>query len=300
MSSAEVPIAEAEQVKVQLAAPDAERAGRISIARDPVAMPSTFRIYVAWEVSSSSGTRVKFAISGSNGKDWSDPTVFSNRTSPSIDAGPNGRVYLVAQHPDGTRNVLVNRSEDRGQSWKGWNNLTGSDGASNHAMPVIAASTDPAVPTVWVAYQRVEAFSNGPEYMSVRMAYSKDGGLNWVRERILSSEPGLTETNPHMASYRSGPNRWMNIVYRRTTATAENPVWRWASGYSPMNWSAMRPMGTAKTYGGIGPQVVYSPGASQPGSGVIHAISGPSGDELRFSAPWLKPNVSRVYLPLVR
>ncbi|MCK4450573.1 MAG: exo-alpha-sialidase, partial [Anaerolineae bacterium] len=194
----------------------------ISAARDPMPMPSAFNLYVTWEVDSGTSHQVKGALSTVNGNTWTNPFSYDGYQQPHTDAGPWNRVYLVAVADAFPNDVHVKRSTDRGASWDGWTNLTSGDDASYHGAPVVAASTDAAIPTVWVAYNYYETVTYGGS--DLRFAYSKDSGGSWTKNRILSAEQGFDELMPDMVGYRASASRWMNVAYHHSQSTRTNVV----------------------------------------------------------------------------
>ena len=258
----------------------------ISAARDypTTPMPSAFNLYVTWEVDSGTSHQVKGALSTVNGTTWTNQFAYENYQQPHIDAGPGNHVYLVAVADAFPNHVHVNRSTNRGANWDGWTNLTSGDSADYHGAPVVAASTDAARPTVWVAYNYYETVTYGGA--DLRLAYSKDGGSSWTKNRVLSAEEGFDELMPDMVGYRAGASRWMNIAYHHSQSARTNVTWRWVSGSHPDNWWAPRPVNDNDTHPAMGPQVIYSPDAG-PGSGVVYPGDGSPVTNLYFAAPWL-------------
>jgi len=261
----------------------------ISAARDypTTPMPSAFNLYVTWEVDLGGSHQVKGALSTVNGAAWTNQFAYDGYQQPHIDAGPSNHVYLVAVGDNFPNDVYIKRSVDRGASWGDWTNLTSGDNATYHGAPVVAASTDPAYPTVWVAYNYYETVTYGGS--DLRLAYSTDGGSSWTKNQILSAEQGFDELMPDMVGYRAGPSRWMNIAYHHSKSTRTNVIWRWVSGSTPNNWWAPRLMNDHDTHPAMGPQVVYSPGAPATGSGVVYPGTGSPVTNLYFAAPWLTP-----------
>jgi len=257
----------------------------ISAARDPMPMPSAFNLYLAWEVTTGSSHQVKVALSTINGGSWTNQFTFENYQQPHIDAGPSQHVYLVAVADAFPNDVGIKRSIDRGASWSTWTNLTSGDSGDYHAVPVVAASTDAAIPTVWVAYNYYKPVMLGG--VDVRYAYSPDGGDHWTQNLPLSIEQGVDELMPDMVGYRTGPNRWMNIAYDHVQSTGTQVIWRWSSGSTPNSWWAPRPVNDHDSHPAMGPQVIYSPGATATGSGVVYPGTGSPITHLYFAAPWL-------------
>jgi photosystem II stability/assembly factor-like uncharacterized protein len=257
----------------------------LSAARDPMPMPSAFNLYLAWEVTAGSSHQVRVALSTINGDVWTNQFTFENYQQPHIDAGPSQHVYLVAVADAFPNDVGTKRSIDRGASWSAWTNLTSGDSGDYHAVPVVAASTDAAIPTVWVAYNYYKPVVLGGA--DLHYAYSTDGGDHWTQYLPLSVERGVDELMPDMVGYRTGPSRWMNIAYDHVQSTGTQVIWRWSSGSTPNNWWAPRPVNDHDSHPAMGPQVIYSPGATATGSGVVYPGTGSPVTNLYFAAPWL-------------
>jgi photosystem II stability/assembly factor-like uncharacterized protein len=257
----------------------------LSAARDPMPMPSAFNLYLAWEVTAGSSHQVRVALSTINGDVWTNQFTFENYQQPHIDAGPSQHVYLVAVADAFPNDVGIKRSIDRGASWSAWTNLTSGDSGDYHAVPVVAASTDAAIPTVWVAYNYYKPVVLGGA--DLHYAYSTDGGDHWTQYLPLSVERGVDELMPDMVGYRTGPSRWMNIAYDHVQSTGTQVIWRWSSGSTPNNWWAPRPVNDHDSHPAMGPQVIYSPGATATGSGVVYPGTGSPVTNLYFAAPWL-------------
>jgi len=265
----------------------------ISAARDPV--PTNFNLYVAWDVTTGTSHQVKVARSTINGSAWTDQFTYEGYQQSHIDAGPGGHVYLTAVADAFPNDVNVIRSVDSGVSWGSWTNLTTGDNGDYHGAPVVAASTDAAIPAVWVAYNYYKPVALGA--IDLRFAYSQDGGSTWTKSQILSAEKGVDELMPDMVGYRASPSRWMNIAYDHRQSTRTNVIWRWVSGSLPNNWWAPRLMNDHATHPAMGPQVIYSPGAAATGSGVVYPGSGSPINNLYFAAPWLSVTTGAASLP---
>jgi photosystem II stability/assembly factor-like uncharacterized protein len=268
----------------------------LSAARTPTAMPAHFVLHLAWEVGSGSLSQVKTARSAINGLVWVNQYTFEGVHQPSIDAGPNLQVYLSAVESAFPNNVLIKTSPDRGETWGAWTNLTSGDGANYHATPAVAASTNAAVPTVWVAYNYYHQMVFGA--IDLRYAYSLDGGVSWTKNVILSAEKNVDELFPDMVGFRSEPNHWMNIAYNRVQSSGTQVVWRWATGSTPSNWWAPRIVNDHATHPALGPQIIYSPGSPAAGSGVVYNGSGSPLTNLYFAAPWLTGFASAANMPI--
>ncbi|MBN1349251.1 T9SS type A sorting domain-containing protein [candidate division KSB1 bacterium] len=266
---------------------------QISVARDPGAMPSAFNIYLAWEESSLHGDTVRVVRSVDNGTIWTDFQLFQDYEYPTIDAGPGGKVHLIARAGSTPFDIHAKRSTDSGVNWSNWTNITSGDNAGSHKYAVVAASTDAAAPTVWAVYTWTNQSVTKIEY-DLRYAFSTDAGANWTTNQILSSDKGIFEIHPDIAGYRTGPNRWVNLAYNRmpypTGGENSKAVWCWDSGTLPGSWSAERIINDFYMDAWYKPCIVYSPGAPRTGSGVVYG--GYYHGNIYFSAPWLPANPS--------
>jgi hypothetical protein len=166
----------------------------IAAARDPMSMPSAFNLYVTWDADSGTSHQVKVARSTVNGNSWSNKFAYDNTQQPHIDAGPWNRVYLVAVADGFPSHVHVNRSTDRGASWGGWTNLTSGDEADYHGAPVVASSTEAAIPTVWVAYNYYESVTFGAA--DLRLPTAPTAGATGPRTGRSVPNRGSTSSCP--------------------------------------------------------------------------------------------------------
>lgn len=278
-------------------------AKNVALARTPGQTPGPFTAYITWEYELSGRYYVRAARSLNNGATWQSMVHQPDRQMPHLDTGPNDHVYLSLLARTNALDVHILRSTDGGQSWPDDVILTQNDGALMHTSPVVGASTDPALPGVWVVYGYEHQTLRWGSERDLRFAHSVDGGQNWTRDRILSAVPGVDEWLPDLAGYRTAPNRWMNLAYNADPnspiSTPRQVIWRWASSSIPANWNAQRIVNdypAAAPYAD-GPVVVYSPGASSNGSGVVYGGGGRT--NLYFSAPWLAaaPRVTTAPLP---
>ena len=277
---------------VQLA--DLEKLPRfLSTARTPGSGLSSMYIYAAWEyayVSDSEPAVVVFR-SGDNGTTWGRMAGWDGLEQPSIDAGPSGSVYVAAVEDNPTGDVVALRSSDSAVTWSIPIVLAAADGALHHTAPDVAVSTDPAYPAVWVAYEYDFQDPVWGSSKDLRFAYSSNNGANWEINRGLAADIGRDEWIPDIAGLRTAANRWVNLAYNLDAATAagneRQVIWRYTSGGMPNYWNPRRivndfPGGAPSA---IGPVVVFSPGSSISGSGVVYG--GANKQNVYFSAPWL-------------
>jgi hypothetical protein len=118
--------------------------------------------------------------------------------------------------------------------------------------------------------------------------YSVDGGDNWSSEidTIIQGSSGGVISD--IRGYEVAPNQYMDITYSVLHVMGDpiplpfyNNYWRWSSEGNPTNWHD-----TIDVSGGLLgsiPEIVYSPGASATGAGVVYNdFMG----NLWFDAPW--------------
>jgi hypothetical protein len=264
-------------------------------SKDPV--PRDGRLYLAfsWETTPTADYHVSVCRSISNGDIWQDLRSYQEYMTATIDAGPNGYVYLAAHGPGIDDPIYVKRSTDGAVTWEEWINLTsGDDGSHGYEgyRPVVAASTEPAFPTVWVVYPY---YKTGTGY-NLHYAYSINAGTDWTVQQVLSANAGH-EGKFHMKGYKAAPRRRLNMTYIPDTALGAQCqiLWRYTSVTRPNRIWPPRIVNDFEASNGSQPLVLYSPNA--PGSiqyaeesGVVYG----DGYSLYFSAPWLAPTKKAV------
>jgi hypothetical protein len=118
--------------------------------------------------------------------------------------------------------------------------------------------------------------------------YSVDGGDNWSSEidTIIQGSNGGVISD--IRGYEVAPNQYMDITYSVLHVMGDpiplpfyNNYWRWSSEGNPTNWHDTIDV-SGGLFGSI-PEIVYSPGASATGAGVVYNdFMG----NLWFDAPW--------------
>lgn len=251
---------------------------RTTAARDPNS--KNFNVYFAYELfdSNSGNITTKVARSLNNGTSWQDWDSFPGYSTPSIDAGVNKNVYLAMRGQNLPYDVHIFRSTDAGENWSTNTNITQNFGADSYGEPIVAASTDPGAPTVWVAYP---IWKNSRH--DIHYTFSKNSGANWDKDYVLAQNTGLSNT-VYMKGFNASPNQWMNVAFINTFAKPQ-VYWRYSAGTSPDAWSTPRIVNDFEAAGFTTqpPRLVYSPGATGSGSGVVYAGK----KKLYFTAPWL-------------
>lgn len=249
------------------------------------------RVYLGYWFYEQNHPKSVVGVSPDNGLNWQYWNTFPGYFYPAIDAGPNGHVYVAAMRDEYREDIHVARSVDGGATWGSWTNLTTGDDANfhfRHSPPVIAASSDPGRPSVWVAYERGYDGSYGPRRTELGFACSPNAGAQWSLNQTLACGPGNVE-GAQLMGYKAEPNPWLNAIYLSLQQNAAGlssgtarVMWRAVSGQWPSRWRPAEIRNRVDT-GNARPRLVYSPGAPGTGGGLVFA--GPDG--LYFAAPWL-------------
>ena len=90
-----------------------------------------------------------------------------------------------------------------------------------------------------------------------------------------------------MKSYKASANQWINAAFNSNPGFQTQVVWRYSDGTSPYSWSTPRIVNDHDTPVAIlAPRVLYSPGATGSGGGVVYGTEGLAGlENIYFSAP---------------
>jgi hypothetical protein len=139
---------------------------------------------------------------------------------------------------------------------------------------------------VWILYNR----DRGGHEIDLMQAYSTDGGVTWGAPSAVAAADGIDEYIADVKFYKGYPNQYVDMVYIRDDPAA-NPVrqavWAWASTGAPVSWQGNEVFSDADVQAWppqTAPRLVYSPGATASGSGVVFSYFGASG--LYFDSPW--------------
>jgi hypothetical protein len=178
----------------------------------------------------------------------------------------------------------------------GVSRLFGSPGSWNYTVvwpdtfrvadPVIgAAFTQPeSLAVIWCLY--AHNYQNSADW-DVLYSFSTNGGNTWTTGNILAYS-GDVEAWPDLKNYASPNNPWMNASYIRAQASGDRTIYRqYASSAAPTNWSDTLRINTTSAATGreIRPLLVYSPGSSGTGAGLVFVGVGML--NLYWNAPWM-------------
>lgn len=268
---------------------------QISISQDSLTRDSNLYLaYSFYDKTDNERPKSVVGVSDCNGIGWRSWTVFDGYVLATVEAGQDEHIHVAAVSLDQAGEpVCFTHSVDGGVSWSPWLNLTHGDNADTHChsseMPAIAVSTDPAVPAVWVAYQRSHYGIAGSRHEDIGFAYSRDNGRSWIRNETLATGPG----NPSLVqllSCRGNGTKWINAAYvseqqgRHAVGQDTTRIFgRSVNGQTPNRWRTAHIVNHIAA-GNMRPQMIYSSGASDNESGT--AFVGQYG-WVYFSAPWL-------------
>jgi hypothetical protein len=115
--------------------------------------------------------------------------------------------------------------------------------------------------------------------------YSLDGGDNWSSDIDTIRQGSYGPVLSDIRGYEVAPNPYMDITYCVTSRVdilfTYNNYFRWSSEGDPTNWHDITDV-SGGLFSSV-PEIVYSPGGSAPGAGVVYNdFMG----NLYFDAPW--------------
>ncbi|MGZ9074665.1 MAG: C25 family cysteine peptidase [Burkholderiaceae bacterium] len=260
-----------------------------SVARTPDSGSRTLVVAYSF-TSAGADARIRVGRSLDNGANWRDWKEYRDFFGPVVDVGVNDNVFIAACRPGKGRRIAVARSADGGGHWQSWQDLPQPLDAlavCDGQMPALAASSDPARPSVWVAFD-VRRAPGGMIDHDIDLAVSPDNGANWSVDAAVARNLA-SEHIADIQSYKTDDSRWVNVVYTTTpfgdSAVAKESArinWRWSSGSIPERWSNSRLVDSGPLT--VNPaQVLFAPSAAGSGSGVLYGKP----NEVRFSASWL-------------
>ncbi|MBN1695200.1 hypothetical protein JW879_07365 [candidate division WOR-3 bacterium] len=130
--------------------------------------------------------------------------------------------------------------------------------------------------------------NTGTERWDLLYKHSVDGGANWSTDIDTIIQGSTAGVISDIRGYEVAPNQYMNITYCVLHVLGDpiplplyNNYWRWSSEGAPTNWHDTTDV-SGGLFGSI-PEIVYSPGASGTGSGVVY---NDAMGNLYFDAPW--------------
>ena len=133
----------------------------------------------------------------------------------------------------------------------------------------------------------------GADDQDLLNAYSPNGGITWsYLDQPIAAAAGIDEYVADLKYYRAPGNSYVNMVYIKDDPSASpqrQAVWMYASTADPA-WKAPKVFNDQDIQSfpeDTAPRIVYSPGASAPGGGVVFSYAGAQG--LYFDAPWIIP-----------
>lgn len=232
------------------------------------------------------------------GNIWEKKTCFryvgSGGAIESLTYGPPNNFYLTYSYPDsfGKLDIYMRRSTDDGEHWSIPIQVT-NDAQYQFQSKVAAANVDNSI--VWVF------FDESPYgYRGIKYRYTTDKGNSWSPKYTVfypASGKGCIED---VKFYKTKPNAYIDFIYSYISSDyhSRKLYWRWTSSNDPSHTHGIvevtdKEINMACHGGetGLTPKIVYSPGASAPGGGVVFADTD---GHLYFDAPWVFSTPSHV------
>jgi hypothetical protein len=254
---------------------------------------SDFYLYMAY-MDTTSGMDDAFIMRSTNrGYDWDTllPIIDGAEKYQNLDiAVADSSLYTLWTFESGTGFQFLQEIHwrGRGNSFTS-NNLIIHNTASYAEMeyPRIGATTTlpDSEQLVYAFYSQENSVSGDHDLLYL---YSQNGAANWTSDPDTLAQGSSSPVLCDIRGYQAAPNQWMNITYCFTYSgpSFEN-FWCWSEKGSPTNWQGSASVGT-----GVNrsiPELIYSPGASATGAGVVYSDSL---GNLWFDAPWLSAGIA--------
>ncbi len=247
------------------------------------------RLYAGWKTGTESQlVRQIFRHSDDNGITWTDRfnwTASAQALTQNLAYGPDDHIHLAfgTTQYGSPEEINYIRFPSSGGLWDHQERIT--DNAIADYDPRVAAAyvNDSGV---WILYNRVR----GGNEIDLMNAYSQDGGVTWSAPSVVDAEDGIDEYIADVKFYKVPGNSYVNMVYIKDDPTAtpvRQAVWMYASTGDP-SWREAKVFNDEDVQSwpeDTAPRIVYSPGASASGGGVVFSYAGAQG--LYFDAPWI-------------
>jgi len=208
----------------------------------------------------------------------------------SITWGPPSNCYIARIsaapfEPPDSAEISVSVSENNATGY--WWGTGVTQNMRRDYDPHLAASHDPANPAVWLinTYLYGGTDANLCAWSIDSLYYGSPG--DWFLTMI--SQTTASEYWGDIKSYKGSGNPYVNMAWMYDDGGSNRNVhWTWSSGDSPHAWHDDIVINDYQAHPwpyGAAPRIVYSPGASVGGGGVVYAGFG--SQNLYFDAPWV-------------
>jgi hypothetical protein len=256
----------------------------------------TGRLFATWTEGNDAGDKVYIKYSDDEGKHWTTSVDYfwgvGGSTRSSITFGPPDNIFkaysTLSFGGGGTTSdlldIAITCSHDNGTTWTIPSTRLTSNTYQDYDPRVCAANVDDS--GVWVFYNR----DMGSHEINLYYRYSSDAGANWGSEQTLSADAGADEYIADIKFYKGENNKYVNMVYiydDPSGTPVRKAIWAWSSTSDPTNWHANQVVNDQDITPwpeDVAPRIVYSPGSSASGGGVVFSYYGHSG--LYFDSPW--------------
>jgi hypothetical protein len=250
--------------------------------------PESGRIYVGWRTGTS---KQIVRYSDDNGHSWTDRinwTAYAGAAPQSLSYGSGSggnHIHWVygTQRYGSPEEIKYIRFPSSGGLWDHQERITDNVIADYDPRVAAAYVNDSGV---WILYNR----DRGGHEIDLMNAYSPDGGATWNAPSAVDAEDGIDEYIADVKFYKAPGNPYVNMVYIKDDPNAtpvRQAVWMYASTGDP-SWREAKVFNDEDVQSwpeDTAPRIVYSPGASASGGGVVFSYAGAQG--LYFDAPWI-------------
>ncbi len=260
-----------------------------SVCRD---FHAGYYLYLATSNQMTSGTDGKFWRSTDYGVTWSSGSM-GQVWDPCVRAGADNLMGMAWTWP-GRTGVWVELNTNRGDpiAWQTPYSV-GFDTFQTYYPTLAIANTSPDTEaTMWVGYSYNWHNTNDWDVWSAVRSHA--WADTWQRQWPISDRSDSSEWGADIEPYKAPGNQYVDVTYEVADQAFShvNNYWAWSNAASPGTWSGQTPTNDSGTSGSdwwYEEKVIYSPGASGSGGGVLFTRwdggNWPRG--LYFNAPWL-------------
>lgn len=256
-----------------------------------------YNLYLATSNQITAGDDGELWRSTDYGVTWSS-TSLGNVWDPTVRAGADSVVGLAWTSP-GRTGVWAELNTGRGDpsAWR-MPYSVGFDTFQTEYPSLAIANTSPDTDaTMWVAYSY--NWNNSGDWDVWSAIRSSAWGDTWRPGYAISDASDSSEYGADIENYKGPGNQYVDVTYEVSdhSFTHTNNYWAWSDASNDTTWQQLRATNDSGTMAGEfwhEEKVIYSPGASGSGGGVLftHWDGSYYPDGLYFNAPWLTTGVA--------